>query len=73
MPTMKAKCCLDWNSFFQGNLYCCVRYSNIRVLIKMFKTFHYKSDAHKIMTKYGFGRRFHDLQYFEVGFFFHNP
>ena len=25
------------------------------------------------MAKNGFGRRFHDLEYFEVGFFFHIP
>jgi hypothetical protein len=27
-----------------------------------------KSDTQKVMTKYGIGRRFHDLEYFEVGF-----
>ena len=32
-----------------------------------------KSDAHKILTKFGFGHRFHDLKYFEVGFVFHIP
>ena len=29
-----------------------------------------KSDVEKAMAKYGFGRKFHDLKYFEVGFFF---
>ena len=29
-----------------------------------------KSIAQKVMSKFGFARRFHDLKYFEVGFFF---
>ena len=29
--------------------------------------------AQKVMTKFGFGLRFHHLKYFEVGFFFHIP
>ena len=32
-----------------------------------------KSDAQKQMVEFGFGRRFHDLKYFEVGIFFHKP
>ena len=32
-----------------------------------------KSNAHMVMAKFGFGRRFHDLKYFEVGFFSHIP
>ena len=32
-----------------------------------------KSDAQKQMTKFDFGRRFHDLKYFEVGIFFQYP
>ena len=29
-----------------------------------------KSDAQKVMAKYGFGCSFHDLKYFEVGILF---
>ena len=29
-----------------------------------------KSIAQKVMAKYGFGRRFHDLEYFKVTFCF---
>jgi hypothetical protein len=32
-----------------------------------------KSIAQKVMAKYGFERRFHDLKYFEVGHIFHIP
>ena len=32
-----------------------------------------KSGAQKQMIEFEFGRRFHDLNYFEVGFFFHIP
>ena len=32
-----------------------------------------KSDAQKQMIEFGFGRRFHDLNYFAVGIFFHIP
>jgi hypothetical protein len=30
-----------------------------------------KSDAQKQLAEFAFGRRFHDLNYFEVGIFFH--
>jgi hypothetical protein len=32
-----------------------------------------KSITQKVMPKSGFGNRFHDLKYFEVGIFFHIP
>ena len=33
-----------------------------------------KSIARKVMSKFGFGHSFHDLEYFEIGFIsFHNP
>ena len=32
-----------------------------------------ESDVQKQMVQSGFGRRFHDLNYFEVGIFFHIP
>ena len=32
-----------------------------------------KSDAQKHMIGYDFERKFHDLKYFELGFFFHIP
>ena len=32
-----------------------------------------KSDAQKWMVEFGFGRRFHDLKYFEVGVIFCIP
>ena len=31
------------------------------------------SDAHKQMVEFGFACRFHNLNYFEVGIFFHIP
>lgn len=39
-------------------------YSNIEYQDEIF----IKSSAQKVMSYYGFGRRFHDLQYFEVNF-----
>ena len=32
-----------------------------------------KSDALEQIIEYGFGRRFHDLNYFSIGIFFHTP
>ena len=32
-----------------------------------------KSTDQKVMIEFGFGYKFHDLKYFEVGFFFHIP
>ena len=32
-----------------------------------------KNTVKKVMAKYDFGHRFHDLKYFEVGFLFHIP
>ena len=32
-----------------------------------------KNTTQKVMAKSGFGRNFHDLKYFEVGFVFHIP
>ena len=29
-----------------------------------------KSTTQRVMAKFGFGRRFHDIKYFEVGFIF---
>ena len=55
------------NRFFHDALYCCVRYSNIKYQDESLK-FMIKCIASKTMAKYGFGRRFHDLKYFKVGF-----
>jgi hypothetical protein len=32
-----------------------------------------KNIVKKVMAKYGFGHKFHDLKYFEVGFLFRIP
>jgi hypothetical protein len=32
-----------------------------------------KSSPQNVMAKFGFGREFHDLKYFEFQKFFHNP
>ena len=55
--------------FFQDAFYGCVRYLNIKILEEIFK-FNIKNTAQKVMTNFDFGRRFHDLKYFEVGTFF---
>ena len=34
------KCCLNWNFVFHGDLYCCVKYSNIEYQDEIFKTYH---------------------------------
>ena len=59
-----ARHCLNWISF-HGDLSCCVEYSNVENQVEIFNTYHY-SDAQKQMVECGFGRRFHDLNYFEV-------
>jgi hypothetical protein len=38
---------------------------------EIFQTFIIQSTTEITMTKYGFGHRFHDLEYFEVGIFVH--
>ena len=63
-----AKRCLNW-IFFHDDLYCCVKYSNVEYQVEIFKLI-IKSDAQKQMVEFSFGRRFHDLNYFEVGIFF---
>ena len=63
-----AKCCLDWN-FFHGALYRLVRFSNTKYQDKISKLI-IKSISQTVMIKFGFERRFHDLKYFEIGFFF---
>jgi hypothetical protein len=32
-----------------------------------------ESSVQKQMARFGFGRKFHDLDYFEIDFFFHIP
>ena len=49
----------------------CAEYSNVRNL--RFSILIIKSDAQKQMIEFGFRHRFHDLNYFEVGNFFHIP
>jgi hypothetical protein len=48
-----------------------VEYSNVGNL--RFSILIIKSDAQEQMIEYGLGHRFHDLNYFEVGIFFHIP
>ena len=40
--------------FFHGALYCCLRYSNVKMKILKLIT---KSIAQKVVAKFGFGRR----------------
>ena len=53
---------------FYGALYCCVRYSNIEYQHEFFNTM-INSITQVVMAETGFGRRFYDLKYFEVGIF----
>ena len=65
MPKSGSKVLFKLDFFLHGTLYCCVRYSNI-IYIKVIII----SIAQRVLVKYGFGRRFHDLKYFEVRIFF---
>ena len=56
--TLTANCCLI---FFHGALYCCVRYSNKEYQDEIFR-FIIRYTAQKVVAKYGFGYRFHDLK-----------
>jgi len=64
-PKSSSKCCLDW-MFFHDNLHLCVKYSNIKLRSSILII---KSDTQKQVIEYSFERRFHDRNYFEVGFF----
>ena len=65
-----AECCLNW-IFFNGALYCCVRYKYQISNMKMRSSkIIIKNIAQKVMAKSSLGHRFHDLRYFEVGFLF---
>ena len=67
-----AKRCLNWISF-HDDLCCCVEYSNVETQVEIFNILIVKRDAQKQMVESHFGCRFHDLNYFEVGIFFHIP
>ena len=58
--------------FFHCALSCCVKYSNIKYHDKSFNTYHQKKCSKK-MSKFGFKCQFYVLNYFELGYFFHNP
>ena len=66
-----AKRCLNWISF-HDDLCCCVEYSNAKIKLR-FSILIIKSDGQKEMVEFGFRCRFRDLNYFEVGIFFHIP
>ena len=60
-----AKGYLSWIFlFFIDDLYCCVEYSNVKYQAEIFNSKHQKQ-----MIEYGFGHRFHDLNYIEVEIF----
>ena len=65
------KRCLNWISF-HDYIRCCVEYSNVENQTEIFNNI-IKSDAQKQMVEFGFGREFHDLNYFEARIFFHIP
>ena len=69
MPKSSSKVFFYW-TLFHVDLYCCVKYSSVEYQDEIFKRI-IKSNVQKQMLKFGFGRKFHDLNYFE--FFFHNP
>ena len=56
-------------NFFHDDLYCCVKYSNAKYEVKIFKTYHSKSSQRQ-MVESGYELCFQDLKYFEVGSFF---
>ena len=62
-----AKHYLSWIIFHDG-LCCCVKHSNVENQVEILNTY-IRSDTQKQMVEYGFGRSFHDLNYFEVGNF----
>ena len=67
-PKVVANCCLIW-IMFHDDLYCCVNTQVYTIKLRSSKPI-IKSDAQKHMVEFGFERIFHDLKYFEVGFFF---
>ena len=69
MPKSSSKVLFKLGFFFHGNLYCCARYSNINNKTRYSKLI-IKSDAQKVMARYGFGSRFYDIKYFVVEFKF---
>jgi hypothetical protein len=65
-----AKYYSQWNLFMVPSIISSTHIKNI----KMRSLKHViKNIVKKVMAKYGFGHRFHDLKYFEVGFLFHIP
>jgi hypothetical protein len=66
-----AKHCLNWISFHDDLCYY-VEYLNIENQVEILNLI-IKSDAQKQMVEYGLGCKFHVLNYFEFGIFFHIP
>ena len=67
MPKRSSKLLFELD-FFHGNLYCCVKSSNIECQNEIFKTYHGKWYS-KEMAKFGTGRKLCDLKHIKVGFF----
>ena len=63
------KHCINW-IYFHDDFCGCVEYSDVENQVEIFNTNH-TNEAQKEMFEFVFGRRFHDLNYFEGGFFFH--
>ena len=49
-----AECCYNWGYFFQDDLYCCVKYSNVEYQVEIFKILIIKSGAQKQRVEYEF-------------------
>lgn len=54
-------------SYFHGELHYFFKYSDLEYQDGIFKLV-IKGRTQKQMTRFGFGRTFHDLNYFELGF-----
>ena len=56
---------------FHDDLYCYVEYVNVEYQLERSSQVIIKHHSQKQMVDFGFGNRFHDLKYFEVGSSFH--
>ena len=65
-----AKCCLNWILLSMATSIIVLDAQIWNIKMRSSKLI-VESDAQKVIAKFGFGHRFHDLKYFEVGFFFH--